>query len=81
MRTTVTLDEDLIASAAEFSGIDEKSKLLNYVLDTYVKRMAARRLAALGGTMPNFDIAPRDSRVTYYSDITTPSTKVAEEKR
>ena len=81
MRTTVTLDEDLIASAAEFSGIDEKSKLLNYVLDTYVKRMAARRLAALGGTMPNFDIAPRDSRVTYYSDIKTPSSKVAEEKR
>jgi Arc/MetJ family transcription regulator len=81
MRTTVTIDDDLIAAAAEFSGIDEKSKLLNFVLDAYVKRMAARRLAALGGTMPDFDIAPRDSRVSYFTDAPFPSSKVAEEAR
>lgn len=79
MRTTVTLDDDLLASAADFSGIDEKSKLLNFVLDAYVKRMAARRLAALGGSMPDFDIATRDSRVTYYPDASITSSKVAEE--
>lgn len=80
MRTTVTLDDDLLASASNFSGIDEKSKLLNFVLDAYVKRMAAKRLAALGGSMPDYDIAPRDSRVSYHSDSTNSNTKVAEEK-
>ncbi|MBJ7284016.1 MAG: type II toxin-antitoxin system VapB family antitoxin [Akkermansiaceae bacterium] len=80
MRTTVTLDDDLLASASNFSGIDEKSKLLNFVLDAYVKRMAAKRLAALGGSMPDFDIAPRDSRVSYHSDSTSSNTKVAGEK-
>lgn len=79
MRTTVTLDDDLLASATDFSGIDEKSKLLNFVLDAYVKRMAAKRLAALGGSMPDFDIAPRDSRVSYSSVSHNLSSKVAEE--
>ncbi|HEX7261626.1 MAG TPA: type II toxin-antitoxin system VapB family antitoxin [Luteolibacter sp.] len=78
MRTTVTLDDDLIASAADFSGIDEKSKLLNFVLDAYVKRMAARRLAALGGSMPDLEITPRDSRGSYFSDTSTSGYKVAE---
>lgn len=80
MRTTVTLDDDLLAAAANFSGIDEKSKLLNFVLDAYVKRMAAKRLAALGGSMPDFDIAPRDSRVSHLSDSDKHSSKVSEEK-
>jgi Arc/MetJ family transcription regulator len=78
MRTTVTLDDDLLASAADFSGIDEKSKLLNFVLDAYVKRMAAKRLAALGGSMPDLDIAGRDSRVSYFSDNPTSGYKVAD---
>ncbi|MEO5712200.1 MAG: type II toxin-antitoxin system VapB family antitoxin [Luteolibacter sp.] len=81
MRTTVTLDDDLLASAADFSGIDEKSKLLNFVLDAYVKRMAARRLAALGGSMPDLDIAGRDARVSYFSDSPTSGFKVAEEPK
>lgn len=79
MRTTVTLDDELLASAADFSGIDEKSKLLNFVLDAYVKRMAARRLAALGGTMPDLDLSPRDARVSYFSDSPTSGYKVAED--
>lgn len=65
MRTTVTIDDDLLTSAANFSGIDEKSKLINFVLDAYVKRMAARRLAALGGGMPDFSVVSRDSRMDY----------------
>ncbi len=80
MRTTVTIDDDLLASAADFSGIDEKSRLINFVLDAYVKRMSARRLAALGGTMPDFDVAARFSRVKYSEDAIS-SSKVADEKR
>ncbi len=80
MRTTVTIDDDLLAAAANFSGIDEKSRLINFVLDAYVKRMSARRLAALGGTMPDFDVAPRFSRVKYPEDAIS-SSKVADEPR
>jgi Arc/MetJ family transcription regulator len=76
MRTTVTLDDDLVAKAVDFAGIDEKSKLLNYVLDLYVKRMAAKRLAALGGTMPDLDIPSRG--FSSYSEAL--GMKVAEEK-
>jgi hypothetical protein len=47
-------------------------------LDAYVKRMAARRLAALGGSMPDFEIAPRDSRVSLGRASST-SLKVADE--
>ena len=59
MRTTVTLDDDLIADASAYSGVDDKSKLINLALDSYVKRMAAKRLVALGGTMPDLDVPGR----------------------
>jgi Arc/MetJ family transcription regulator len=61
MRTTVTLDDDLVADAATYSGIDDKSKLINHALDHYVKRMAAKRLVALGGTMPDLVVPARNS--------------------
>jgi Arc/MetJ family transcription regulator len=61
MRTTVTLDDDLIADAAAYSGVDDKSKLINLALDHYVKRMAAKRLVALGGTMPDLVVPARNA--------------------
>jgi Arc/MetJ family transcription regulator len=62
MRTTVTLDDDLIAAAQEFTGITEKSALLRAALTALVEREAARRLARLGGTMP--DLKPVRRRRT-----------------
>lgn len=62
MRTTVTLDDDLVADAAAYSGVSDKSKLINLALDQYVKRMAAKRLIALGGTMPDLVVPGRNSR-------------------
>jgi Arc/MetJ family transcription regulator len=59
MRTTVTLDDDLLRKATDFSGIKDKSKLLRFTLEQYVQRMAARRLAALGGTMPDLVVPGR----------------------
>ena len=59
MRTTVTLDDDLIADASVYSGITDKSKLINMALDHYIKRMAAKRLVALGGTMPDLEVPVR----------------------
>lgn len=59
VRTTVTLNDDLLKDAVEFTGIKEKSLLVNAALKALVEREAARRAAALGGTMPGFRAAPR----------------------
>lgn len=52
MRTTVTVDDALLAKAAELTGVKEKSTLLREGLQTLVRVESARRLAALGGTDP-----------------------------
>ena len=59
MRTTVTIDDDLLASAMEYSGLTEKSAVIRVALQAYVSREAARRLARLGGSQPDFELAPR----------------------
>jgi len=59
MRTTVTLDDELLKKAQEYSGIKEKSVLVNAALKMMVEWEASRRAAALGGTMPGLKAAPR----------------------
>ncbi|CAA9529049.1 MAG: hypothetical protein AVDCRST_MAG23-889 [uncultured Sphingosinicella sp.] len=59
MRTTVALDDDLLAEAQAFTGISEKSALLREALKALVEREAARRLARMGGSDPNATAAPR----------------------
>jgi Arc/MetJ family transcription regulator len=59
MRTTVTLDDELLTQAQEYTGLKEKSALLNEALKRLVQREAARRLALLGGTMPDAKAPPR----------------------
>ena len=59
MRTTLALDDDLVAAAQEYTGITEKSALVREALRALVAREAARRLAALGGSDPNATAAPR----------------------
>ena len=59
MRTTLNLNEELIAKAREFTGIQEKTALVHEGLKALVSREAARRLAALGGSQPDFRAAPR----------------------
>lgn len=59
IRTTVTLDEELIRKAQAFTGVKEKSALIREALTQLVEREAARRLAALGGTMPGLRRIPR----------------------
>ena len=53
MRTTLNINDELLAKAAKFTGIHEKTALVHAGLESLVQREAARRLAALGGTMPN----------------------------
>ena len=59
MRTTVNIDDELLEKAREMTGIKENATLLRYALQKLVEREAARRLARLGGTMPDASVAPR----------------------
>ena len=59
MRTTVTLDDDLVSDAKELTGITETSRLMREALKVLVSREAGRRLAAMGGTEPDFLAPPR----------------------
>ncbi|MGO9335971.1 MAG: type II toxin-antitoxin system VapB family antitoxin [Terracidiphilus sp.] len=59
MRTTIALDDDLVSTAQEFTGITEKTALVREALKSLIEREASRRLAALGGTMPDLEDIPQ----------------------
>jgi Arc/MetJ family transcription regulator len=59
MRTTVTIDDELLARATELTGITERSALLRDGLKTLIRVESARRLAALGGSDSDAIAAPR----------------------
>ncbi len=59
MRTTVTVDDNLMEIATEYTGLTEKSAILQKALKTLVEVEAGRRLAALGGSDPTATAAPR----------------------
>ena len=52
MRTTVTIDDDFLAKAAELTGVHESAALPRQGLQTLIRVESARRLAALGRTDP-----------------------------
>lgn len=58
-RTTVTIDERLLDQARAVLGVTEVSAVVNAGLQEIVRADAARRLIALGGTMPGAEAAPR----------------------
>lgn len=53
MRTTIALDDELVAKALEFTGLTEKSALIREALKALIERESARRLARLGGSEPH----------------------------
>jgi Arc/MetJ family transcription regulator len=59
MRTTLILDDDLVAEAMRQTGVKEKTAVVRMGLEALIERESARRLAALGGSMPGFGVAPR----------------------
>ena len=61
MRTTLTLDDELIQEAQAYTGLREKSALVREALKALVERESARRLARLGGSEPDL-IVPRRRR-------------------
>jgi len=59
MRTTVVLDDELMETASEYTGLTERSAILREALTALVAREAARRLAALGGSQREIKVPPR----------------------
>lgn len=59
MRTTVALDDELLAKAQSFTGLKEKSSLIREALKALIERESARRLARMGGTEPELESPPR----------------------
>lgn len=62
MRTTINIDDDLLDAAQRYTGIKGKTQLVNKALEQMVQRIAAERLAALGGTMPDLVVPGREGR-------------------
>ena len=59
MRTTVTIDDELLENARKLSGIKEVPALVRKVLQEYVHLEAARQLAQMGGSQPGLQYIPR----------------------
>ena len=59
MRTTVSLDDELLADAQKLTGLEERTALLREALKALVERESARRLARLGGSEPDLRPIPR----------------------
>ena len=59
MRTTLALDDELVARAQSLTGLREKSSLVREALKALIERESARRLARLGGSEPDLKAPPR----------------------
>ena len=59
MRTTMILDDTLLARAMRLSGLTEKTAVVHAGLEVLIARATAQRLARLGGTDPTAEAAPR----------------------
>lgn len=58
MRTTITLDDEIVADLRETTGIQETSALVRKALVEMRQREAGRLLASLKGSMPDFGKGP-----------------------
>lgn len=59
MRTTITLDDQLLEKAQALTGTIEKTALIREALKALIQRESAKRLALLGGSEPLLNNVPR----------------------
>ena len=59
MRTTLNIEDELLAKAHRVSGVKERTALVREGLKALIERESARRLAKLGGTEPRLQRVPR----------------------
>jgi Arc/MetJ family transcription regulator len=54
MRTTITVDDELLLTALEYAGLKERSAVMRMALEEFVQRRAELRMAKAKGAMPDF---------------------------
>ena len=59
MRTTITLDDHLIAEASKATGVKERNQLIHDGLRALIARENARAIIALGGSDPEACVPKR----------------------
>ena len=59
MRIALSLDDDPLATAERYTGLKEKSALVNQALRALIERESSRRLAALGASEAGLNPVPR----------------------
>jgi Arc/MetJ family transcription regulator len=64
MRTTINLDDELLAQAQQLSGLTERTQLVREALLALIQRESARRLVQLGGSQPELQPIPRRQDTT-----------------
>jgi Arc/MetJ family transcription regulator len=64
MRTTINIDDELLAQVAKLTGPLDRSTLVREGLKALIERESARRLARLGGSQPALRSVPRRRQST-----------------
>ncbi len=64
MRTTMIINDELLAQAMRLSGLKEKTAVVHAGLEALIARESARRLAQLGGSDPDAAAPPRRRSTT-----------------
>ena len=59
MRTTINIDDDLLAKATKLTGPMDRSAMVREGLKALIERESAKRLARLGGSQPALKATPR----------------------
>jgi Arc/MetJ family transcription regulator len=59
VRTTINIDDELLAKATKLVGPMDRTAILSEALKALIERESAKRLARLGGTQPALKAAPR----------------------
>ena len=60
MRTTINLDDELLAKATKLAGTMDRSAMPAEALRALIERESTRRLTRLGGSQPKLEAAPLD---------------------
>jgi len=59
MRTTINIDDELLAKAIKLVGPMDRTTVLNESLKALIERESAKRLARMGGTEPELNAPTR----------------------
>ncbi len=59
MKSTLNIDQGILAEASRLAGVQEKTSLMRMGLEALIATYSARRLAALGGSEPGVKRIPR----------------------